>query len=54
MVEIGEGTRLGTVTISVKEYQELLEDQRLLDALRGAGVDNWEGWDDAIDNLNEE
>ena len=38
-----------TVTISKKEYEELLKDQRILDALRAVGVDNWDGWDDAMD-----
>lgn len=39
------------ITISVAEYHQLLEDQKLLNALRAGGVDNWEGWDDAIKNL---
>ncbi len=38
-----------TVTISKKEYEELLEDQKFLDALKGAGVDNWEGYDYAFE-----
>lgn len=28
-----------------REYKELIEDQELLNALRSAGVDNWEGYD---------
>lgn len=35
------------ISIGLAEYQQLLADQRLLEALRAAGVDNWEGWDDA-------
>jgi len=31
------------------ENNKIQEDIRLLDALRAAGVDNWDGWDDAID-----
>ncbi len=42
------------VTITEEEYQSLKEDARLLQCLRAAGVDNWEGWDDAIDIFNEE
>ena len=37
------------ITISQTQYLELLDDQKLLDALRAVGVDNWQGWDDALD-----
>jgi len=43
-----------TVTISKKEYEELLDDSRLLNCLRNAGVDNWDGWDFAIEAYNGE
>jgi len=43
-----EGT---TVTITVDEYERLLEDSRILLALQGAGVDNWEGYDYAMAEL---
>jgi len=33
------------ITISKKEYEELLEDQKLLRCLQDAGVDNWSGYD---------
>lgn len=33
------------VTIPKEEYGELLEDQRFLQALEAAGVDNWVGYD---------
>ena len=36
-----------TVTISKKEYESLLEDSKKLTALENAGVDNWEGFDEA-------
>ena len=42
-----------TVTISKKEYDELIEDMRFLNALRAAGVDNWDGYDFALDMLDE-
>lgn len=42
-----------TVTIPLAEYAQLLRDQNLLSCLRGAGVDNWEGWDDALTAFNE-
>ena len=33
-----------TVTISKKEYRNLLKAKELINRLEGAGVDNWEGW----------
>ena len=42
-----------TITISTKEYEDLLEDSKFLDALRQAGVDNWEGYSFAQDLLDE-
>lgn len=42
------------ICITVAQYEELLDDQKLLDALRACGVDNWEGWDDAIRLYNGE
>lgn len=43
-----------TVTISKEEYDSLLEDQHMLQCLQGAGVDNWSGYDLAIEMMNEE
>ena len=43
-----------TVTISKEEYDSLLEDQHMLQCLQGAGVDNWDGYDLAIEMMNEE
>ena len=40
-----------TVTITKKEYEELKEDQQMLRALEGAGVDNWDGYEYAQDAL---
>jgi len=42
------------VTISKKEYEELVEDSKFLEALRGAGVDNWEGYDMAFEIMEDE
>lgn len=42
------------VTITRKEYDELLFDQRWLLALESAGVDNWGGIDFAREIFNEE
>ena len=42
-----------TVTISKKEYEQLQKDQRFLECLQGAGVDNWEGYDYAMELMQE-
>lgn len=42
------------VTITKEQYDELLEDQRFLRCLEHAGVDNWEGYDFALEYFNEE
>ena len=42
-----------TVTILKKEYDDLLDDQMKLLSLEGAGVDNWEGYDFAMEAYNE-
>jgi len=34
-----------TITITKKQYDQLIEDQQFLQALEGAGVDNWEGYE---------
>ena len=37
-----------TITISKKEYEELLDSQVFLDCLEAAGVDNWQWYDEAV------
>jgi hypothetical protein len=39
------------VTITKKEYDELKKDQYLLICLQGAGVDNWDGYDFAMEDF---
>lgn len=39
------------ITIPKSEYDQLLADSKLLSALRAGGVDNWDGWDFAIEAL---
>jgi hypothetical protein len=43
-----------TVTIPQSEYDDLLKDQELLQALQRAGVDNWEGYEMALEILRED
>ena len=42
-----------TITISKEEYESLLEDSNKLLALEGAGVDNWEGYDYAMEMMRD-
>lgn len=42
------------VEIYVKRFNELLEKEAILEALYANGVDNWEGYDDAMESLEEE
>lgn len=41
------------ISITLAEYDQLEKDSLLLNALRNAGVDNWCGWDDAIEEYRE-
>jgi len=40
-----------TITITTKRFIELLEAERVLNALYAGGVDNWEWYGDSLDNL---
>jgi hypothetical protein len=40
------------VTISKEEYDDLLQDQKILQCLQRAGVDNWEWYDDALSDID--
>lgn len=37
-----------TVTISKNEYEQLVEDSEILNALMRGGVDNWEWYADCV------
>ena len=41
------------IELSQSEYQELKDAQMKLIALESAGVDNWQGYSDAMDILKE-
>jgi hypothetical protein len=41
------------VTISKEEYDQLVDDSKTLAALQAAGVDNWNGYDYAMEILSE-
>lgn len=40
------------IVLTQSEYDTLLNDQFLLQCLRHAGVDNWDGWDFALEEYN--
>lgn len=42
-----------TVTIAKSEYERLVKDSEFLGALEAAGVDNWAGYSDAWDLMDE-
>jgi hypothetical protein len=39
--------------ITNKKYNELMEAEMMLNSLYGAGVDNWDGWDIAMELFEE-
>lgn len=41
------------ITISQQEYDALIEDQKILRALEAAGVDNWEGYENISEYLDD-
>ena len=45
-------TSSNEMIISIEHYIELVEDQMKLHCLERCGVDDWEGWDDAMDMLH--
>ena len=42
-----------TINITLEEYNKLLKDSNFLEALKCAGVDNWKGYSEAIELLEE-
>lgn len=43
-----------TITISLKEYHRLSKDSDFLEKLRAAGVDNWDGYEFALDMMEDD
>jgi len=41
------------IVLTNEAYNQLIEDSIFLDALRAAGVDNWDGYDIAQDMVRE-
>ena len=42
-----------TITISVAEYEELSKNAKKFECLEAVGVDNWHGWDIAMEMYHE-
>jgi hypothetical protein len=42
------------ITIPKEAYDRLLADQEFLSCLEAAGVDNWSGYDEAVEMYNED
>lgn len=51
----GEGmaNQIETVTISKEEYEQLLDDSLFLNCLRNNGVDNWDWYDEAVEEYQQ-
>lgn len=45
---------MAKVKISEERLAELLEAEKILQALQGAGVDNWAGYDYAMEAIEED
>lgn len=42
-----------SISITIDEYKNLLEDSLMLEALDAGGVDNWEGYAEAMEIYHE-
>lgn len=46
-------TDTSTVNISLREYKSLLDDSEMLRALYAAGVQNWDGYEVALQEMED-
>ncbi|UZV39677.1 hypothetical protein APT65_00074 [Trabzonvirus APT65] len=44
----------GVAVVDPEDYEEMLEDQIFLQCLQAAGVDNWDGYSDAQEMMEED
>ena len=42
---------INTINISLREYKSLLDDSEMLRALYAAGVQNWDGYEIALEEM---
>ncbi len=50
---LSDDTSKPHVIITTEYFEELRRESRLMSALEAGGVDNWVGWDIAIESLDE-
>ena len=43
----------GTITIPLEEYQSLKQDEAFIQVLEHHGIDNWEGFEEALSDFQE-
>lgn len=48
---MSESTDITTINISLREYKSLLDDSEMLRALYSAGVQNWDGYEIALEEM---
>ena len=48
------GTKIDMISIPTTTYNQLVQDQKWLQALEAAGVDNWEGCESAHEHLDDQ
>ena len=51
---LGNSINLENILVPKEEYEELIEDSKKLNCLEVAGVDNWEGYSEAMEDMEEE
>lgn len=42
-----------TITISKQEYNQLVKDSEILEALYSGGVDNWEWYEESLSSIED-
>jgi hypothetical protein len=53
-IDYNSGIMKNVVTMSLERYKILVEAEETLSALQAGGVDSWDGYDDAMDLIEEE
>lgn len=42
------------ILVDTEKYWQMVRDQKLLQALQAGGVDNWEGYDDCLEEVEDD
>lgn len=51
---LGNSINIENILVPKAEYEELIEDSKILGALRAAGVDNWDGYSYVMEMMEDE